>query len=124
SSAAEGKPRAATGAWRAAHRARLDRGSRCQAGRPAPKRRSPPVSLTGEILAPAPIPAAACNAMNQTAVPVFDAHVDSLQLELDLAQDLGRGGDGHLDLVRARAGGLATAVFVSWVDPTHLARDA
>ncbi|HEV8112636.1 MAG TPA: membrane dipeptidase [Planctomycetota bacterium] len=59
-----------------------------------------------------------------TAVPVFDAHVDSLQLELDLAQDLGLRSDGHLDLVRGRSGGLATAVFVSWVDPKHLARDA
>ncbi len=55
---------------------------------------------------------------------VFDAHVDSLQLELDLGQDLGAGSDGHLDLVRGKAGGLATAVFVSWVDPKHLARDA
>ncbi len=50
-------------------------------------------------------------------IPVFDAHVDSLQRQLDLGHDLGERTDGHLDLVRGREGGLAAAVFVCWVDP-------
>lgn len=53
---------------------------------------------------------------------VFDAHVDSLQCQLDLGEDLGARTSGHLDLVRGRQGGLGAAVFVSWVDPKHLAR--
>jgi membrane dipeptidase len=51
---------------------------------------------------------------------VFDAHADSLQRSLDLGQDLGRRGPGHLDLVRGREGGLGALVFVSWVDPLYL----
>jgi membrane dipeptidase len=53
--------------------------------------------------------------------PVFDAHVDSLQRALDLGHDLGQRGDGHLDLVRAREGGLTSVVLVCWVDPTTVA---
>jgi membrane dipeptidase len=52
--------------------------------------------------------------------PVFDAHVDSLQLALDLGCDLGTRSPGHLDLPRALAGGLASLVFVSWVDPLYI----
>ena len=51
---------------------------------------------------------------------VFDAHVDSLQRQLDLGDDLGTRTRGHLDLVRAAEGGLGAAVFVSWVDPVHI----
>jgi membrane dipeptidase len=51
---------------------------------------------------------------------VFDAHVDSLQKQLDLGVDLGARVAGHLDLVRGRQGGLAAAVFVCWVDPKHI----
>lgn len=51
---------------------------------------------------------------------VFDAHVDSLQKQLDLGVDLGSRGPGHLDLVRGREGGLASAVFVCWVDPKYV----
>lgn len=54
--------------------------------------------------------------------PVFDAHADSLQRALDLGDDLGVAGRGHLDLERGRAGGLGTLVFVSWVDPKHIER--
>lgn len=53
--------------------------------------------------------------------PVFDAHVDSLQRQLDLGHDLGARTSGHLDLVRGRAGGLGSMVFVSWVDPKYVA---
>ena len=53
---------------------------------------------------------------------VFDAHVDSLQCQLDLGEDLGARTSGHLDLVRGRAGGLGAVVFVAWVDPKHLGR--
>jgi membrane dipeptidase len=52
--------------------------------------------------------------------PVFDAHADSLQLALDLGRDLGERGRGHLDLVRAREGGLGALVFVCWCDPVHI----
>lgn len=52
--------------------------------------------------------------------PVFDAHVDSLQRQLDLAHDLGTRTSGHLDLVRGRAGGLGAVVLVNWVDPKHI----
>ncbi|MFN0008762.1 MAG: dipeptidase [Planctomycetota bacterium] len=52
---------------------------------------------------------------------VFDAHVDSLQCQLDLEEDLGALTSGHLDLPRGERGGLGAAVFVSWVDPKHLA---
>jgi membrane dipeptidase len=53
---------------------------------------------------------------------VFDAHVDSLQCQLDLGEDLGGRTSGHLDLVRGEQGGLGAVVLVSWVDPKHLAR--
>src|SRR5512144_2328249 len=52
--------------------------------------------------------------------PVFDAHVDSLQRQLDLGHDLGTRTEGHLDLVRGRQGGLGTVVLVNWVDPKHI----
>jgi len=53
--------------------------------------------------------------------PVFDAHADSIGRALDLGHDLGVAGQtGHLDLPRAREGGLGTWVVVSWVDPKHL----
>ena len=51
---------------------------------------------------------------------VFDAHVDSLQRQLDLGHDLGRRTPGHLDLERGRAGGLGAVVLVSWVDPLFM----
>jgi membrane dipeptidase len=53
--------------------------------------------------------------------PVFDAHVDSLQRQLDLGHDLGLRTAGHLDLVRGREGGLGSMVFVNWVDPKYIA---
>jgi membrane dipeptidase len=53
--------------------------------------------------------------------PVFDAHVDSLQRQLDLEHDLGTRTQGHLDLVRGREGGLGSMVFVNWVDPKYIA---
>ncbi len=53
--------------------------------------------------------------------PVFDAHVDSLQRELDLGHDLGTRTGGHLDLVRGREGGLGAVVLVSWCDPKFIA---
>lgn len=53
--------------------------------------------------------------------PVFDAHVDSLQRQLDLEHDLGLRTAGHLDLVRGREGGLGSMVFVNWVDPKYIA---
>lgn len=53
---------------------------------------------------------------------VFDAHVDSLQRQLDLGHDLGARTEGHLDLVRGREGGLAAAVFVAWVEPSFVGR--
>lgn len=56
--------------------------------------------------------------------PVFDAHVDSLQRQLDLGHDLGSETPGHLDLVRGRRGGLGSVVFVNWVDPKHIAAGA
>jgi hypothetical protein len=52
--------------------------------------------------------------------PVFDAHADSLQRALDLGEDLGVAGSGHLDLERGKQGGLGTLVFVSWVDPKYI----
>jgi membrane dipeptidase len=51
--------------------------------------------------------------------PVFDAHVDSLQRQLDLGHDLGTRTRGHLDLERGRIGGLGSVVFVNWVDPKY-----
>lgn len=60
--------------------------------------------------------------MTDAVRPVFDAHVDSLQLALDLGRDLGEVGAGHLDLERGRAGGLGAVVFVSWCDPAYLER--
>jgi len=53
--------------------------------------------------------------------PVFDAHVDSLQRQLDLGHDLGTQTRGHLDLVRGKQGGLGSVVLVNWVDPKHIA---
>ncbi|MDZ4773631.1 MAG: membrane dipeptidase [Planctomycetota bacterium] len=52
--------------------------------------------------------------------PVFDAHVDSLQRQLDLGHDLGTETTGHLDLVRGSKGGLGSVVLVNWVDPKHI----
>lgn len=52
---------------------------------------------------------------------VFDAHVDSLQRQLDLGHDLGTHTRGHLDLVRGKQGGLGSVVLVNWVDPKHIA---
>lgn len=60
--------------------------------------------------------------MNAAPLSVFDAHVDSLQLALDLGRDLGEAGVGHLDLERGRASGLGAVVFVSWCDPAYLER--
>ena len=54
--------------------------------------------------------------------PVFDAHVDSLQRQLDLGHDLGSETAGHLDLVRGKQGGLGSVVLVNWVDPKHIAK--
>ena len=51
---------------------------------------------------------------------VFDAHVDSLQKSLDLGQDLGIEGPGHLDLEKAAAGGVGSVVFVCWCHPAHI----
>ena len=47
----------------------------------------------------------------------FDAHVDTLQLALDLDADLAVGSPGQLDLPRAREGGLGGAVLTAWVHP-------
>ncbi|MBK7642327.1 MAG: dipeptidase [Planctomycetes bacterium] len=55
--------------------------------------------------------------------PVFDAHVDSLQRQLDLEHDLGVRTEGHLDLVRGEQGGLGSMVFVNWVDPKYIAAE-
>ncbi len=52
--------------------------------------------------------------------PIFDAHVDSLQLALDMEADLGAAAPGQLDLPRARRGGLAAVVLVAWADPVYL----
>ncbi len=49
--------------------------------------------------------------------PVFDAHVDSLQRALDLGEDLGVEGRGHLDLARGARGGLGAVVFACWPGP-------
>ncbi|TAJ04869.1 MAG: hypothetical protein EPO68_16815, partial [Planctomycetota bacterium] len=49
--------------------------------------------------------------------PLFDAHVDSLQRQLDLGHDLGVAGPGQFDLERARAAGLGAVVLVCWCDP-------
>lgn len=48
---------------------------------------------------------------------VFDTHVDSIQRQLDLGQDLGVRGPGMLDLVRGREGGLGAVVLASWCEP-------
>jgi len=52
---------------------------------------------------------------------VFDAHVDTLQLALELGADLAEGSPGQLDLPRARRGGLGAVVFACWVDPRYCA---
>jgi membrane dipeptidase len=59
-----------------------------------------------------------------TRFAVFDAHVDSLQRQLDLGHDLGERTEGHLDLVRGKEGGLGAAVFVCWVEPVFVEREA
>ncbi|MFT7668678.1 MAG: membrane dipeptidase [Planctomycetota bacterium] len=51
---------------------------------------------------------------------VFDAHVDSLQIALELGVDLGEGSPGQLDLPRGRAGGLGAVVLTSWVEPRYI----
>lgn len=58
--------------------------------------------------------------MNATPLSVFDAHVDSLQRQLDLGHDLGVRGSGHLDCERGLEGGLGAVVLVSWVDPSFI----
>lgn len=67
---------------------------------------------------PAPALSAAAESL-MAERPVFDAHVDSLQLALDLGADLGERGRGHLDLVRGRSGGLGTLVCVCWPDAKY-----
>lgn len=69
------------------------------------------------------MPIALSNAAREivAAAPVFDAHVDSLQRQLDLDHDLGERTRGHLDLVRGREGGLGAVVLVNWVDPKFIA---
>ncbi|MEZ5975911.1 MAG: membrane dipeptidase [Planctomycetota bacterium] len=52
-------------------------------------------------------------------LPVFDAHVDSIQRALDLGHDLARSTPGHLDLPRAERGGLRAVVTTAWVDPKY-----
>lgn len=56
--------------------------------------------------------------------PVFDAHCDALQRDLDLGQDLGTRTPGHLDLVRGAEGGLEAIVLVCWCDPAWIAEGA
>ena len=73
---------------------------------------------------PPPMPSVSLSAPTRSLLarlPVFDAHVDSLQCALDLGHDLGRTTPGHLDLERGRSGGLGAVVFVSWVDPLYIA---
>lgn len=53
----------------------------------------------------------------------FDAHVDTLQLVLELGVDLGDASPGQLDLPRAREGGLGAVVFAAWVDPRYISPD-
>jgi membrane dipeptidase len=53
--------------------------------------------------------------------PLFDAHVDALQRQLDLGHDLGVVGPGQFDLERARAAGLGAVVLVCWCDPGYIA---
>lgn len=58
--------------------------------------------------------------MSSRTQTVFDAHVDSLQRQLDLGHDLGTRTRGHLDLVRGKQGGLGSVVLVNWVDPRYV----
>lgn len=51
---------------------------------------------------------------------VFDAHVDTLQLALEMGVDLTQSSPGQLDLPRAREGGLGAVVMTSWVNPKYL----
>ncbi len=53
----------------------------------------------------------------------FDAHVDSLQVALELSSDLGQASPGQLDLPRARKSGLGAVVFASWVDPRYISAE-
>ncbi len=55
-------------------------------------------------------------------IPVFDAHVDSIQRALDLGHDLGQEGPGHLDLARGKRGGLGAVVLTGWVDPSYIGK--
>lgn len=50
---------------------------------------------------------------------VFDSHVDTLQLALDMGVDLVEGSPGQLDLPRARDGGLGAVVMTAWVHPRY-----
>lgn len=50
---------------------------------------------------------------------VFDSHVDTLQLALDMGIDLTEGSPGHLDLGRAKEGGLGAVVMTAWVHPKY-----
>lgn len=52
--------------------------------------------------------------------PLFDAHVDALQRQLDLGHDLGVAGPGQFDLARGRAAGLGAVVLVCWCDPGYI----
>jgi membrane dipeptidase len=52
--------------------------------------------------------------------PVFDAHVDALQRQLDLGHDLGVAGPGHFDMERAQRAGLGAVVLVCWCDPAYI----
>ncbi len=50
---------------------------------------------------------------------LFDAHVDTLQLSLDMGVNLAQTSPGQLDLPRARAGGLGAVVMTAWVHPRY-----
>lgn len=52
--------------------------------------------------------------------PLFDAHVDALQRQLDLGHDLGVAGPGQFDLERGRRAGLGAVVLVCWCDPGYI----
>ncbi len=58
--------------------------------------------------------------MTAADLPVFDAHVDSIQRALDLGHDLAGPTPGHLDLNKGAAGGLGAAVLTAWVDPSYI----
>jgi membrane dipeptidase len=55
--------------------------------------------------------------INQQAL-VFDAHCDTVMRILEQGVDLGvRSDEGHIDIPRAREGGLNVQVFAMWVEP-------